>query len=192
MKLLILVAGLCLGASVAHADTRQSETPITRVSASVYLMGTPEKHESSSIAVMGAKESPSIFVMGTPAEPKAEPVRVAKAKPAVVASLPTADMSLDEIIGKRPELMNRPAALADFGIAPKSGEGRIYGPQEMATASAEPAPGQPESAIDTAKTAAVQPGMTPQPEPAKGDAPMNPDKPKQPDADLRGMVLRRE
>ncbi|MCB1424778.1 MAG: hypothetical protein R3D65_03480 [Zhengella sp.] len=150
MKFLLLTGGLLLAATGAHAGMLPNGTPVTQISASVFLMGAP-------------------------AEPVEEPASQAAAPRTVkVAARPTALMSLDEIIGERPEVMNKPRAIAD--LAGPEGEDGFPGQNpgngfDTASAGGVPAPGDAPVDIDENRTAAVNPPAAP---------------------DFRGMELRRE
>ena len=134
MKFLFLAGGLLLAATGAHAETLPNGTPVTKLSASVFLMGAP-------------------------AEPKPEPEKMAGAvEPVKVSAVPVAQMTLDEIIGERPEVMNQPRSLADLGMpdGEREGDDPVSG-DNVATAAAGSIPvTQAPAGIDREKTAAVE------------------------------------
>ncbi|MAW87369.1 MAG: hypothetical protein CMJ42_12650 [Phyllobacteriaceae bacterium] len=139
MKFLFLTGGLLLAATGVQAETLPNGTPIQQISASVFLLGAP-------------------------AEPEVESAPLASAAETVeVAVVPTVDMTLDEIIGERPEVMNQPRSLADLG---PSGEEDVFPGEDAAIASA--AAGdvvmpEPDLAdIDAGQTAAVNPQAAPE------------------------------
>lgn len=148
MRFLLLTGGLLLAATGAHADTLPNGTPIQQISASVFLLGAPAE---------------------------AEPAPMTAVEEAVkVAVMPTAEMTLDEIIGKRPEVMNQPRTLADLDgpdFGDETPETAADGGVATASAAGMPAPEPRPADIDTGKTAAVNPSSAP---------------------DFGNMVLRRE
>ena len=150
MKFLYLVGGFLLASTGAHAGTLPNGTPVKQISA-------------------------SIFLMGAPAEPASEPVQQqAKAgKPVTVATLPTAQMSLDDIIGPRPEVMNKPRSLADLEVPASNRIAATSGSGSLATASSGNIP------VPQSRPADIDEGMT-----AAVNAPRKPEFP--------GMELRRE
>ncbi|MFP1631773.1 hypothetical protein ACLB6G_08560 [Zhengella sp. ZM62] len=140
MKILFLTGGLLLAATGVQAETLPNGTPIQQISASVFLLGAP-------------------------AEPEAEPAPLASSAETVkVAAVPTVDMTLDEIIGERPEIMNQPRSLADIG-APGGQDGFPGDGADIAAAAAAGGAAVPETRpaeIDTGRTAAVNPPAAPE------------------------------
>ena len=139
MKFLLLTGGLLLAATGAHAGMLPNGTPVTQISASVFLMGAP-------------------------AEPVEEPASQAAAPRTVkVAARPTALMSLDEIIGER---VANPVQCAIADLAGPEGEDGFPGQNpgngfDTASAGGVPAPGDAPVDIDENRTAAVNPPAAP-------------------------------